>query len=262
MNKFGLIGRKITYTYSKKLHQEIGKHFGLKFTYDILDLESEFDVINALELIRQKDYSGFNITIPYKEFIIRYCDILTPEAKAIGAVNTVYLSDGKIVGDNTDYYGFLKLLNLYHINPKNKVSYILGSGGAAKAVSFALKTLGAKAIVVSRDKDKTKKSFDFVTDYKTLDLVENIDIMINTTPIGTFPNTGLMPVEKHIAQKTAIAIDLIYNPNETRLMKEASFGIGGIYMLIGQAIKAQSIWQKKTLDESKETFDILMEAIL
>lgn len=261
MNRFGLVGRHVGYSFSKQLHEAIGKLFSLKLSYEIMDLESELDLFNALDLIRQKVYKGFNVTIPYKECVMKYCDTLTPEAIAVGAVNTVYLADGKLIGDNTDYYGFLKLLNLYHINPKGKVSYILGSGGAAKAVSYALKTLGAKSVVVSRNIEKVKNKFELVTDYKTLDLLDKIDIIINTTPIGTFPNVGLMPVETHIAHKTVIAIDLIYNPNETRLMKEASFGIGGIYMLIGQALKAQSIWQNKTLDVSKETFDVLLEAI-
>lgn len=261
MNRYGLIGKQISYSFSKKLHEAIGNQFNIRLSYDILDCDTELDVINKIQELRQQKYQGYNVTIPYKEFIMRYCDELTPEAQSIGAVNTIYLEDGKVIGDNTDYYGFIKLLNLYHILPKGQVSYVLGSGGAAKAVTYALKTLGAKSVVVSRDKESIKDKFELVTGYDTLDIITKIDILINTTPIGTYPKTDQMPVSRKVAHKTNVAIDLIYNPKETLLMKEVSFGIGGIYMLIGQALKAESIWQRRPLDESKETFDILMEAI-
>lgn len=259
MNRFGLIGRNIGYSLSKKIHEGIARMNGYRLVYDIYDCETELDVVARLNQLRQGTIKGLNVTIPYKESIMRYCDRLTDTAKEIGAVNTLYMIDNELVGDNTDYYGFIKLLNLYHVNPKGKVSYILGSGGAAKAVNYALKSLGAKPVVVSRDKERIKDQFQLVANYEVLDIVPQIDIMVNTTPIGTSPRSDQMPVSKSIAQKTVVAIDLIYNPKETALMKTASFGIGGATMLVGQAMKAQAIWLDRVIDESKEAFDALVE---
>lgn len=259
MNKFGLVGRNISYSLSKRIHEGIARMNGYRITYEIYDCETELDVVARLNQVRQGYIQGLNVTIPYKESIVRYCDRLTDTAKEIGAVNTLYMVNNELVGDNTDYYGFIKLLNLYHVNPKGKVSYVLGSGGAAKAVHYALKSLGAKAVIVSRDKEKIKNQFQLIADYDVLEIVPKIDIMINTTPIGTSPRGDQMPVSKSVAQKTVIAIDLIYNPKETLFMKTASFGIGGATMLVGQAMKAQSIWLDRVVDESKEAFDTLIE---
>jgi len=259
MNKFGLIGRNISYSLSKRIHEGIARMNGYRIAYDIFDCETELDVVARLNQVRQGNIQGLNVTIPYKESVIRYCDRLTDTAKEIGAVNTLYMVNNELVGDNTDYYGFIKLLNLYHVNPKGKVSYVLGSGGAAKAVHYALKSLGAKAVIVTRDKEKIKNQFQLIADYDVLEIVPKIDIMINTTPIGTSPRGDQMPVSKSVAQKTVIAIDLIYNPKETLFMKTASFGIGGATMLVGQAMKAQSIWLDRVVDESKEAFDTLIE---
>lgn len=261
MNRYGLIGKNIGYSLSKKLHESIARLNGYRLVYDIMDCETELDVIAALNRLRQGSIKGLNVTIPYKESVLRYCDRLTQTAQDIGAVNTLYMVDNELVGDNTDYYGFLKLLNLYHVNPKGKVVYVLGSGGAAKAVNYALKTVGAKSVIVSRDKEKIRNQFQLVTSYDVLDLVPKIDIMINTTPIGTSPRIEQMPVSVAVAQKTVIAIDLIYNPKETQFMKTASFGIGGATMLVGQAMKAQSIWFNRPIDETKEAFDALVEEI-
>ena len=259
MNRFGLIGRNISYSLSKRIHEGIARMNGYRLVYDIFECDTELDVVSRLNQLRQGSLKGLNVTIPYKESVLRYCDRLTDTAKEIGAVNTLYMVGNELIGDNTDYYGFIKLLNLYHVNPKGKVTYILGSGGAAKAVHYALKSLGAKVVVVSRDKDKIKDQFSLVAGYDVLDIVPKIDIMINTTPIGTAPRGDQMPVTKSIAQKTVIAIDLIYNPKETQFMKTASFGIGGATMLVGQAMKAQSIWLERLVDESKEAFDVLVE---
>ena len=172
MNKFGLVGRNISYSLSKRIHEGIARMNGYRITYEIYDCETELDVVARLNQVRQGYIQGLNVTIPYKESIVRYCDRLTDTAKEIGAVNTLYMVNNELVGDNTDYYGFIKLLNLYHVNPKGKVSYVLGSGGAAKAVHYALKSLGAKAVIVSRDKDKIKNQFQLIADYDVLEIVQ------------------------------------------------------------------------------------------
>lgn len=259
MNRFGLIGRNISYSLSKRIHEGIARMNGYRIVYDIYDCETELDVVAKINQLRQGLLKGLNVTIPYKETILRYCDRLTDTAKEIGAVNTLYMVGNELVGDNTDYYGFQKLLALYHVNPKGKVTYVLGSGGAAKAVHYALKSMGAKVVIVSRDKEKIRDQFQLVSGYEVLDIVPKIDIMVNTTPIGTAPRGDQMPVSKQIAQKTVIAIDLIYNPKETQFMKTASFGIAGATMLVGQAMKSQSIWLDRIIDESKEAFDVLVE---
>lgn len=259
MNKYGLIGKNIEYSLSKKIHEGIARMNGYRISYDIFDCDTELDVVGKINQLRQGSLKGLNVTIPYKEAVIHYCDRLTDVAKEIGAVNTLYLVDNQVVGDNTDYYGFLKLLSLYHVQVKGKVVYVLGSGGAAKSVNYALQSLGAKSVIVSRDKERIRNQFQLVANYDVLDLLPKIDIIVNTTPIGTTPRVEQMPVSKAVAQKSVIAIDLIYNPKETLLMKTASFGIGGSTMLVGQAMKAQSIWFDRIIDESKEAFDALIE---
>ncbi|MDY0210408.1 MAG: shikimate dehydrogenase [Acholeplasma sp.] len=260
MSNFGLIGKNIEYSYSKKLHEAIGSKFSLDIHYDLIDCQTSMDLTRSITLLKEGFYRGLNVTIPYKETIMDYCEVLTEEASSIKAVNTLYMKDGKLVGDNTDYYGFLKILEFYHINLNQQVVYILGSGGASKSVGYALKTLGVKQVVISRKADAFDNNVLYKT-YEFLDKLPKIDCIVNTTPIGTYPKIHQMPVSKRIADKTNIVIDLIYNPKQTQLIKSVNFGINGAYMLIGQAIKAQSIWQNIKLEETQNIFDQLLEAL-
>jgi len=240
--KLGLIGRNISYSFSKKFFEDKFQKLMLKdFSYSIFDL-NEIDEVE--HLLSTPDLLGFNVTIPYKEKIINYLDDLSDEAKKIGAVNCVLIQDGKKTGYNTDAFGFEKTL-LLHKKPHQKSAIILGNGGAAKAVQYVLDKHGIPSITISRSTEINFDNLDQAT-------VENNQIIIQCTPVGTFPNVEdclKFPFEG--LSKNHLVIDLIYNPNYTQFIINASEQgaktVNGYYMLEQQAEKAWEIWnfQKK-----------------
>ncbi|MGK6343584.1 shikimate dehydrogenase family protein [Chryseobacterium sp. DT-3] len=240
--KLGLIGKNISYSFSKKFFEDKFQKLMLKdFTYDIFDLNE----INEIEhLLTDPELLGFNVTIPYKEKIVDYLDELSDEAEKIGAVNCVLIRDGKKTGYNTDAFGFEKTLLLHKKSHQDK-ALILGNGGAAKAVKYIMDKHGIPSITISRNSEINFKNLDSET-------VLNHKIIIQCTPVGTFPNVedclefpfeGITP--EHLI------IDLIYNPNYTQFIIKASEKgaktVNGYYMLEQQAEKAWEIWnfQKK-----------------
>lgn len=237
MRKFGLVGRNISYSFSQKYFTEKFKKLLLNnHSYEVFDI-AEIGEIN--HVFDTEDLCGFNVTIPYKETIIPHLDELSDEAKNIGAVNTVHLKDGKKTGYNTDAYGFEKTL-LVHKKPHHQSALILGDGGAAKAVRYVLDKHGISHKTVAR---KLKLNFDNLTP----DLVNNHHLIIQTTPVGTFPNTDAcinFPFEA-LGEKHLI-IDLIYNPEYTTFIKKAAEKgakcANGYFMLEQQAEKAWEIW--------------------
>lgn len=245
MRKFGLIGRNIDYSFSREYFKEKFKNEKITdATYVNFDLEviSLFDI----QTRQTPNLSGCNVTIPYKETIIPYLDKLNKTAKKIGAVNTIKVSKkGKFIGYNTDYYGFKKTLQP-HLKKHHKKALILGTGGASKAVAYALKQLNIKYSFVSRTASKQSKYT-----YNTLS-VKNITkhtILINCTPLGTHPDVDACPnipyegiTDKHIL------FDLIYNPEETIFLslgkQLGATAINGYKMLELQAEKSWRIWNK------------------
>ncbi|WP_090000179.1 shikimate dehydrogenase family protein [Chryseobacterium taichungense] len=240
--KLGLIGRNISYSFSKKFFEDKFQKLMLKgYSYNIFDL-NEIEEVNNLFSV--PELLGFNVTIPYKEKIIDYLDDLSDEAKIIGAVNCVLIENGKKTGYNTDAFGFEKTL-LLHKKPYQNSAIILGNGGAAKAIKYILDKNNIPSITVSR---KTEISYENL-DEKT---VEDHKIIIQCTPVGTFPNVDdclEFPFEG--ITKEHLIIDLIYNPNYTQFIIKASAKgaktVNGYYMLEQQAEKAWEIWnfQKK-----------------
>lgn len=240
--KLGLVGRNISYSFSKKFFEDKFQKLMLKgYTYNIFDLSEIKEVEN---LFSASDLLGFNVTIPYKEKIIDYLDELSDEAEKIGAVNCVLIQNGKKTGYNTDAFGFEKTL-LLHRKPHHTSAIILGNGGAAKAVKYVLDKNGISSITVSRNTEINFENLDEKT-------VENHKIIIQCTPVGTFPNVEdclNFPFEG--LSKDHLIIDLIYNPNYTQFIINASEKgaktVNGYYMLEQQAEKAWEIWnfQKK-----------------
>jgi len=240
--KLGLIGKNISYSFSKKFFEDKFQKLMLKnFTYDIFDL-NEIDKVNIL--LDDPELLGFNVTIPYKEKIVDYLDELSDEAEKIGAVNCVLIRNGKKTGYNTDAFGFEKTL-LLHKKAHQDKALILGNGGAAKAVKYIMDKHGIPSIIISRNTEINFKNLDSET-------VRDHKIIIQCTPVGTFPNVedclefpfeGITP--EHLI------IDLIYNPNYTQFIIKASEKgaktVNGYYMLEQQAEKAWEIWnfQKK-----------------
>ncbi|NML55808.1 shikimate dehydrogenase family protein [Chryseobacterium cheonjiense] len=240
--KLGLIGRNVSYSFSKKFFEDKFQKLMLKgYSYNIFDL-TEIDEVN--DLFTHPDLLGFNVTIPYKEKIIDYLDDLSDEAKKIGAVNCVVIENGKRIGYNTDAFGFEKTL-LLHKKPHQESAIILGNGGAAKAVKYVLDKNNIPSVTVSR---KTEINYDNL-DEKT---VEDHKIIIQCTPVGTFPNVDdCLDFPFGSITKEHLIIDLIYNPSYTQFIIKASEKgaktVNGYYMLEQQAEKAWEIWnfQKK-----------------
>lgn len=243
-NRFGLVGKNISYSFSKNYFTEKFKSLGLDdFSYENFDLADISEFPDTIK--NNRDLKGLNVTIPYKETIIPFLDKLSGKASKIGAVNTVrFTKKGKLKGYNTDYYGFKKSL-VPLLQPHHKKALILGTGGAAKAVAFALDELDILYTFVSRE------AAGNTIDYNRVNATsfDNYQIIINCTPLGTSPNIANFPdIPYEYFTPGHIAFDLIYNPEETVFLKRAkSRGAvtkNGHEMLVLQAEKAWGIWRK------------------
>jgi shikimate dehydrogenase len=157
MKKYALIGEKLSHSHSPLLHSEIFKDLNIDATYELLEVKED-ELSKVIDNLKKGIYSGYNVTIPYKKVIMKYLDVITDEAKAIGAVNTISYKDGKVIGYNTDYYGFKETVINNNIDVLNKDCYILGTGGASLAVEHVILDLGGKVIKVSRNPFKSLKS--------------------------------------------------------------------------------------------------------
>lgn len=243
MKKLGLIGKNINYSFSQNYFK---KKFEVEqintiYSYQNFDIEN----INQFPEILKKnpELIGLNVTIPYKQSIIPFLDELSVNAKEIGAVNTIKItSTGKLIGDNTDYLGFNKslepLLKNYH-----EKALILGTGGAAKAISFGLKKLNIESKFVSRNAEYGSLSYQELNQ----EIFNDYQIIINCTPLGTFPDVELLPnIPYQFFTPKHIAFDLIYNPEKTQFLTRAeSNGAvikNGYDMLVYQADEAWKIW--------------------
>lgn len=240
--RLGLIGKNISYSFSKNYFENKFKKLFLKNnTYDIFDLQ---DISEVEQIFNDPNINGLNVTIPFKEKIIPYLDELSDEAEKIGAVNTILIKNNIKKGFNTDAFGFEKTL-LLHKKDHHQSALILGNGGAAKAVKYILEKHGISFQTVTRSGDL---NFENLTE----DIVRKNPLIVQCTPVGTFPNvdnclhfpfSGL--TSKHLV------IDLIYNPEYTLFLKRAAENeaktANGFYMLEQQAEKAWEIWnvQKK-----------------
>lgn len=240
MKTYGLIGKNIDYSFSRNYFKhkfESEKIVG--YEYVNFDIEDIKEIVNVFK----NQNRGYNVTIPYKETIIPFLDYLNQDAKEIGAVNTIKVhKDGSLEGFNTDFYGFYKSLKPY-LKSHHKKALILGTGGASKAVAFALKKLNIKYQFVSRNPKSNEISYEDLSKKE----FEEAKIVINTTPIGTFPNVENYPnLPYSFFTKNHIAFDLIYNPQETKFLQKAKVNnaitINGSQMLILQAEKAWEIW--------------------
>ncbi|GGP04409.1 shikimate 5-dehydrogenase [Cloacibacterium rupense] len=235
--KFGLIGRNISYSFSKKyFEQKFQKLLLNNYSYEIFDSEN---LDNIQKLLKTDGLIGLNVTIPYKEKIIPFLDELSDEAKEIGAINCISIKNGKTKGYNTDAFGFEKTL-LLHKKEHQKTAIILGNGGAAKAVQFILKKNNIPYITVSRT---TKINYENLN----IEQVKDHLIIIQCTPVGTFPNVEdclKFPFEG--ITENHLIIDLIYNPEYSKFIKncakKGAKTANGLYMLEQQAEKAWEIW--------------------
>ena len=244
MKKFGLIGYPLSHSFSKK-------YFSEKFDREgILDCEYELYPIQNIEelpLLHKKigdDLVGLNCTIPYKQTVIPYLDLLSEEANAIQAVNTIWFRGGKKYGYNTDIPGFESTLKDF-VPGKVKNSLVLGTGGASKAVLFVLKKLGIQSTLVSR------KASDRILSYNDLsdDLILSHPLIVNTTPLGMYPHPETAPeINYKMINSSHYLYDLVYNPGKTLFLQngeaQGAHIMNGLPMLIGQAEAAWKIWNQ------------------
>lgn len=225
---FGLLGEKLSHSSSPELHACFAD-----YPYKLFPTKPE----NLAKFLEKTEdgygFLGLNVTIPYKETVLPYLSELTPLAKRIGSVNTITVENGRLIGDNTDYYGFMYTLKYHAPSVSGRKALVLGSGGASKAVVAALEDSGAKVTVISRSGENN---------YSNLSLHSDAEILVNTTPVGMYPDCGRAPLSLTSFPKLAFVADIIAKPLRTSLLLEAKqLGIpyvNGLPMLVAQAAKA------------------------
>lgn len=242
MRTFGLIGKNINYSFSKS-------YFSKKFEKEKIDAEYlNFDLRNIREfrdVIKESlNLSGLNVTIPYKQEIITFLDEMSPEAKEIGAVNTIKVKGNKLIGHNTDYIGFSESIRPF-FKPEHKKALILGTGGASKAVEYAFQNLNIETKFVSRNSGKNKIGYQELSE----EILQEYTIIVNTTPLGTFPDVMDHPaIPFEFLNEKHLVYDLIYNPATTALLKlaaeQGAITTNGLKMLELQAESAWDIWNR------------------
>ena len=224
MIKCGLLGRKLAHSYSPQIHSQFGN-----YSYALFEKEPE----EIEGFLKNGDYTGINVTVPYKKAVLPFLDEVSPVAKRLGAVNTVIRTDGKLIGHNTDYFGFQAMVKSSGLDVAGKKVLVLGSGGASNTARAVLEELGSRVVVISRSGEDN---------YQNLHLHKDASIIVNTTPVGMYPDTESSPVD--LAQFPILegVLDVIYNPARTKLLMDAQdrglVAVNGLLMLVAQAKEA------------------------
>lgn len=223
--KCGLLGRKLGHSYSPQIHRYLGD-----YSYDLFEKEPE----EVGDFVKNGDYSAMNVTIPYKKDVIPFLDTLSPAAQKMGSVNTIVRRpDGTLFGHNTDYFGFTSLVKRSGIPVGGKKVLVLGSGGTSNTAVKALTDLGAQVVIISRFGENN---------YENLHLHADASVIVNTTPVGMYPKTGVSPVDLNRFPRLEGVLDVIYNPARTQLLLDAeAMGLpheNGLWMLVAQAKEA------------------------
>jgi len=248
-----LIGYPIGHSVSPIMHDTALEHHQIDANYIAVSIELS-ELADAFTHFNTPEFLGANITIPYKENMIPFMDELTVIAKEIGAVNTVIKTDGKLIGDNTDAYGFSIPLNEIEENLKKERAIVFGTGGATKAILYALKEFGFNEIcMVTRRKELfvAEQELIFCSYDEWQHYSEKTNLFVNATPLGMAPNVESSPILDneidHLSGK--VCYDIVYNPRETKFLKQAkkadAKAIGGIDMLIHQGDKSFYRWTSK-----------------
>lgn len=238
MKKYGLIGKKLGHSFSREFFNEKFKQLNLKnHYYENYELEN---LLGLKELIKKNNLNGINVTIPFKEKILKYLDIIDNTAKKIGSVNTIKIKNQKLIGYNTDTSGFEQ--SIIKLIKNRKSALILGSGGSSKAVQYALKKNNINTTIISR---KNEKNYNKLVKE---DIINNL-IIINTTPLGMYPNIETCPeIPYEYLSHKHLVYDLVYNPKKTLFLKKAENQncniTNGFEMLKNQANEAWKIWQE------------------
>ena len=224
----GLLGKKLGHSYSPQIHSYLGN-----YSYHLFEKAPD----ELAEFLRSGDFSGLNVTIPYKKEVLPYCNALSDRAKALGAVNTIVRrEDGSLIGHNTDFFGFHSMLLRCGIQVSGKKVLVLGSGGASATVVAVLRQMKANIIVISRSGENN---------YQNLHLHADASVIVNTTPVGMYPNVDISPLNLDLFPNLEGVLDVVYNPARTQLLMDAEKrGIptqNGLWMLVAQA-KESAEW--------------------
>ena len=248
MDKYGLIGYPLGHSFSISYFNQKFQDEGIDAVYENYEISS----IDALDEVigSNPELKGLNVTIPYKEKVMPYLDNVSPEARAIGAVNVIRVThDGKDVhlkGYNSDVIGFTKSIEAMLDKKWHKRALILGTGGASKAVDYGLRNLGLETVFVSRFERPGTIQYESITP----EVVKDYNVIVNCTPVGMYPKTEVCPKLPYEAMDShTILYDLIYNPDETLFMKRgAQYGAqtkNGLEMLLLQAFASWEFWHEK-----------------
>jgi shikimate dehydrogenase len=262
MMRYGLIGEKLGHSYSKIIHEKLAD-----YKYDLIPLTRE----ELVTFMKEKYFTAINVTIPYKEEVIPYLDELHPLAKEINAVNTIVNKSGQLTGYNTDFYGFQYMLLHNDIKVTGKKCLVLGNGGTSKTVQAVLKHLGAsKVYVVSRSAEDNPETEDILQriTYENCYLQHtDAATIINTTPIGMYPNIEASPLDLTAFTACKAVVDVIYNPSKTKLTLQAEElgmkAVTGLEMLVAQAKQAIEYFLDTKLEDKiiDEVYQELLKTI-
>lgn len=226
--KCGLLGQKLGHSYSPQIHRKLAD-------YEYSLYERQPDELESF--LKHGDFTGLNVTLPYKKSVIPFLDELSPTAARLGAVNTIVRrADRTLIGHNTDYFGFKSMVQRSGLSPKGKKVLVLGSGGASNTAVAVLEELAAQTIVISRSGDNN---------YHNLPLHADAAIIVNATPVGMYPNVGVTPVNLNLFPRLEGVLDIVYNPARTQLLLDAEkrglVAMNGLWMLVAQA-KESAEW--------------------
>lgn len=234
--KFGLLGRKLGHSYSPMIFDLMGG-----YRYDLFEREPD----GIEDLLKNGDFDGLNVTIPYKKEVLQYLDEIDPLALRLGAVNTIVKKDGKLFGYNSDYCGFQAMVLRTRIAVAGKKILVLGTGGASVTVRAVLEDLGAQVVLISRSGENN---------YTNLDRHRDAALIVNTTPVGMYPHNGSAPLSLEGFTALEGVLDLIYNPARTQLLMECEKygipGFNGLWMLVAQAKQSAQWFLGRELPDS------------
>ncbi len=234
---YGLIGETLKHSYSKEIHNFLGNK-----DYELKEIASE----DLNDFLTKKEFKGINVTIPYKEMVMKYCK-LSPQAEKIGSVNTIINKDGVLYGYNTDYFGFLETTKRQGITFKGEKVLILGSGGTGKTAKAVIEDQEAREVItISRSGKDT---------YRSVNQHYDADIIVNTTPIGMYPNNSELPLDTFPFKNLKAVVDVIYNPLNSKflLQRKDLISAGGLPMLVAQALYAHNLFFDVDIENKLES---------
>lgn len=238
--EYGLIGEKLGHSFSKEIHEKLAD-----YQYNITPLTRE----EFPEFMKARGFKAINVTIPYKCDVIPYLDEMDSNAKSIGAVNTIVNKEGKLIGHNTDFSGFLYMVEHHKVTIEGKKILVIGNGGASKAVIAVLNHLQAKEIIII----DIVSGPGVITKEEAVKNHTDVEVIINTSPVGMYPNVDQSPIDLTLFPHCKAVLDIIYNPLQTKLTKQASElemqAVNGLEMLVGQAKYAVEFFLDKSIDD-------------